>query len=219
MKADLIKVNHLIEIEMETNSGKEYLPSRIEEIDKEYWYISTPMRKGVYITLRVGQRIKIILRYKNSVFGCITTIAARRRGHLPVLVVEKPADLQGVNQKRTYVRLPVTLSVAFRMLLPDNQKSPIFMGKTGDFSAGGLLLLTPVEVQQGQKIELEVKLPDRDPVFCKAHVVRVLSKAVKEGDDNKLAIEYDHINEGQRDKIFKFIFDKQREWIKKGVQE
>ncbi|ABI68190.1 flagellar brake protein [Syntrophomonas wolfei] len=219
MRADIIKVNHLLEIEMENNIGKEYLPSRLEEISDEHWHISMPMRKGMYITMRVGQKIRIVLRYRNTMFAATTVIAARRRGHIPVLIVSKPKDLIAINQKRTYVRISVAIPVAFRLLLADGEKGELLQGVTGDISAGGMLLLSPQDMEKDQKIEVEIKLPDSDSIFCQAHVVRVLGKASEEGSNNKYAIEYDDINEGQRDRIFRFIFDKQREWLRKGVTE
>ncbi len=218
MKADDIKINQLLEIEIEATKGNEYLPSRIEEINGDYWYISMPMRKGVYITLRVGQRIKIQLKYKNSLFGGYVTIVDRRRGHIPLLIIDKPQELVRMNQKRTFVRLEIAIPVAFKTII-DKQKSEILTGITGDISAGGLLLYTPVVMDKDQKLELEIKLPETESVFCKAHVVRVLAKAKQEGENSKYAIEYDDFNEFQQDRIFKFIFNKQREWIKKGVRE
>ncbi|MDD3878617.1 MAG: flagellar brake protein [Syntrophomonas sp.] len=219
MKAHVIKVNHLLEIEMENDSGKEYIPSRLEEISGDYWHISMPMRKGIYITMRVGQKIRIVLRYKKTMFAASTVIAARRRGHIPVLIVNKPQDLVAINQKRTYVRLSVAIPVGFRLLLPGGEKGELVEGVTGDISAGGMLLFSTQEMEKEQKIEIEIKLPDSESIFCQAHVVRVLDKATKEGTHNKYAVEYDDINEGQRDRIFRFIFDKQREWLRKGVTE
>lgn len=218
MKAEDIKVNQLLEIEIETAKGHEYLPSRIEEIHDDYWYISMPMRRGVYITLRVGQRIKIQLKYKNSLFGGYVNIVDRRRGHIPLLIIDRPRELVRMNQKRTFVRLEIAIPLAFKTII-DKQKNGPYEGVTGDISAGGLLLYTPVVMEKDQKMELEIKLPETEPVFSKAHVVRVLAKAKQEGENNKYAIEYDGFNEVQQDRIFKFIFNKQREWIKKGVRE
>ncbi len=218
MKADDIKINQLLEIEIETSKGNEYLPSRIEEIHGNNWYISMPMRRGVYITLRVGQRVKIQFKYKNSLFGGFVTIVDRRKGHIPLLVINKPQELVRMNQKRTFVRLDIAIPIAFKTIT-DKQKSEVFEGITADISAGGLALLTPVVMDKEQKMEIMIQLPDCEPVFCKAHVVRVIAKARQEGENSKYAIEYDDFNEVQQDRIFKFIFNKQREWIKKGVKE
>ncbi|MDD3267765.1 MAG: flagellar brake protein [Syntrophomonadaceae bacterium] len=218
MKVDDIKINQLLEIEIESSKGNEYLPSRIEEIHGNNWYISMPMRRGVYLTLRVGQRIKIQFKFKNSLFGGFVTIIDRRRGHIPLLIVNKPQELVRMNQKRTFVRLEIAIPVAFKMV-NDKGKSDVLEGVTGDISAGGLCLFTPVVMEKDQKMEMMIELPDCEAVLCKAHVVRVLAKARQEGENSKYAIEYDDFNEVQQDRIFKFIFNKQREWIKKGVKE
>ncbi len=219
MKADVIKINHLLEIEMDNDDGKEYLPSRLEGISDKHWHISMPMRKGIYLTMRVAQRIRIVLRYKNTMFAADTVIVARSRGHIPLLIVDKPKELIAVNQKRTYVRINVAIPIDFRLLPIEGERGEALQGITADISAGGMLLLSAEGMEEGQKLEIEVKLPDASSIYCQAHIVRVISKANEEGGDYKYAVEYDDINEGQRDRIFRFIFDKQREWLKKGLSE
>ncbi len=110
--------------------------------------------------------------------------------------------------------------VRFRTINEDNngvnQEDAIYQGNTLDISAGGLLMTTRALLKKDQMIELELQLPDQDSVFCKSRVIRVWDRK-RETDDFRVAIEFENITDRQKDKIFKFIFQKQREWIKKGL--
>lgn len=215
MKPEDLRINQLVEIELNEGDVSEYLPSRIEEIKEKYLYISMPMRKGALLPMRIGQEIQVMMRHRNSTVGFLTKIVGRRSGPLPYLIINKPERIVPVNQKREYVRLNVSLPVRFRVI--DEEGSQIQEGVTIDISAGGVLLSTQTEVKAGQNIEIEIQLTPKNIFSSHAHVIRVFEKDKKDKNTTRVAIEYDGISEAHRDKIFKFIFEKQREWIKKGI--
>jgi c-di-GMP-binding flagellar brake protein YcgR len=215
MKPEDLKINQLVEIELKEGDASEYLPSRIEEIKEKYLYISMPMRKGALLPMRIGQEIQVMMRHRNSTVGFLTKVVGRRGGSLPYLIITKPERIVPVNQKREYVRLNISLPVRFRVI--DEEGSQIQEGVTIDISAGGILLSTQAEVKAGQNIEIEIQLTARNIFSSHAHIIRVFEKDKKDKNTTRVAIEYDGINEAHRDKIFKFIFEKQREWIKKGI--
>ncbi len=215
MKPEDLKINQLVEIELKEGDASEYLPSRIEEIKEKYLYISMPMRKGALLPMRIGQEIQVMMRHRNSTVGFLTKVVGRRGGSLPYLIITKPERIVPVNQKREYVRLNISLPVRFRVI--DEEGSQIQEGVTIDISAGGILLSTQAEVKGGQNIEIEIQLTPKNIFSSHAHIIRVFEKDKKDKNTTRVAIEYDGINEAHRDKIFKFIFEKQREWIKKGI--
>jgi len=219
MKPEDIRINQLLEIEVEGEKGR--LASRVEEIKDNYLFISMPMKKGALVPLWPGQEIKLIFRDKHSSVGGVSRVISRRREPLPHLIVNRPQKLVPVNQKREFVRLPVSLTIRFKVVNPNAEVKPdeipeIQEGLTIDISAGGLLFTTKALLQAGQVLELEVKLTEKESIYCKANVVRVFDRK-HQNEDWKVALIYEDINERQRDRIFKFIFDKQREWIKKGL--
>lgn len=218
MKPEDIKINQLLEIEV---GEGERLASRVEEIKDNYLYISMPMKKGALVPLWPGQEIRLIFRDRHSSVGGASRVISRRRDPLPHLVVNRPLKLVPVKQKREFVRLPVTLPVRFKVATEtaednSNNIAEIEEGVTIDISAGGLFLTTKAVLQAHQILELELKLTEHDSIYCKAEVVRVFAKK-RQNEDYKIALIFEDISERQRDRIFKFIFDKQREWIKKGL--
>lgn len=215
MKPEDLKINQLVEIELKEGDASEYLPSRIEEIKEKHLYISMPMRKGALLPMRIGQELQVILRHRNSTVGFLTRVAGRRREPLPYLIITKPERIVPVSQKREYVRLNVSLPVRFRVV--NEEGSQIQEGVTIDISAGGALFSTQAEVKAGQEMEIQIQLTPENTFSCLAHAIRIFEKGTKDKNAIRVAIEYNGINEAHRDKIFKFIFEKQREWIKKGI--
>lgn len=223
MKVENIKVNQLVEIEIDSDTPSANLPSRIEEIKDEYIYVSMPIKKAVLFPLRIGQEIKIIIRYQQSLFAFKTNVVGRRREPIPVLIINKPESIQRINQKREYVRLEASLTIRFRILelvkgLEGDKESTIYQANTMNISAGGVLFSTRQKLKTSDTIEIELQLPEQEPILCKAKIVRVFAQD-RVTSEAKVAVEFDDITESQRDRIFKYIFDKQREWIKKGLVE
>ncbi|MDD3271295.1 MAG: flagellar brake protein [Syntrophomonadaceae bacterium] len=215
MNPDKLRVNQLVEIELNEGDASEYFPSRIEEIKEKYLYISMPMRKGALLPMRIGQEIKVIMRHRNSTVGFLTKVVGRRREPIPYLIITKPERIVSINQKREYVRLSVSLPVRFRVI--DEEGGSIQEGVTIDISAGGALFSTQAEVKAGQKIEIEIQLSPEKTFSCHAHAIRIFERDKTDKNAIRVAIEYDGIGEGHRDRIFRFIFEKQREWLKKGI--
>lgn len=214
MTVEQIKINQLIELEVELNPDNVlHLASRIEGMDNEYIYISVPMYRGEVVPLHIGHNLKIYFTDKDMSFAFVTSVAGRNWQNIPLLVIKKPKKIVKI-QRRNFMRLRINLKVKLRTADLDGDFNS---GETIDISGGGLLISTAEPVQKGQIFEIELMLPERKSIFCRARVVRILEAAVKPGDKNKVALEYCEISENQRDKIIKFIFTKQRELIRKGL--
>lgn len=222
LDASKLRANQLIEIELidENNHDRGALryPSRIEDIGTEYMSLAAPIHNSILLTIRPGQPIQVTLRVKQFNYMFETRVVSRRANPIPLLIVEKPSKIISVQQKREYVRLPINLPVKYQ-LLDTKATNPIMQGQTIDISAGGLLFIAADELQQSDILELEITLTDQEIIRCTAKVIRVSIEEVDRLKRFKLAVGYEDITEAQRDQIFKFIFDKQREWIRKGLIE
>lgn len=216
MEAKDLRINQLIEVTVdEDDSDYRHLASRIEEITDDHLHISVPMRKGELLPLRVGQYLIINFIIKGHSYVFNTIIVNRRLNPLPILIIQKPTQISEI-QRRQWVRVPAKLPLRFRASAHEKDVKPS-EGNSLDISGGGILFLTADAVEDGQIIELEINLPNRTPVFCKAKILRTVEKASQIGQPNKVILEYYEISEGHRDKIVNYIFEKQREWIRKGV--
>lgn len=216
MKVKDLRINQLIEISLDEDETEyKNMASRIEEITDEHLHVAVPMRKGELIPLRVRQHLDINILFKGKSYMFKTVIAARRLKPFPVLIIAKPDQFTEI-QRRQWVRVPAKLGLRFREINAAKSQAP-YIGETIDISGGGLLFSTADPVEAEQLVELEITLPGLTPIFCQAQILRILEKPKKERLNSKVILEFTEISEAQRDRIISFIFEKQREWIRKGL--
>lgn len=218
MQVKDLKVNQLIEITVdEEGSSYKNLASRIEEVTQQYLHVSIPMKKGQILPIRVRQKISIRLNNKGRSFQFDTVVVQRKLYPIPVLIVQKPETMIEI-QRRQWVRVPATILMRYCMKNEtEEESSPIYEATTVDISGGGICFLTKDPIEAGKIIDAEINLPNREPIFCQIKVLRLLEQAKKEGETSKAVSEFYDISENQRDRIVSFVFEKQREWIKKGL--
>lgn len=216
MQVKDLNVNQLIEISLdEEGTELKNLASRIEEVTDKYLYISIPTRKGQLLPFRVKQKIIIDVHNKGRSFQFDTIIENRKFYPIPILVVLKPESLNEI-QRRHWVRVPVTLRLRFCQQTEEKYKI-INLGTTVDISGGGICFLTNDPIEAGQVLDMEINLPDRDPVICQVMVLRLQIPDNRKLKTTKVFSEYIDITESQRDRIVSFVLEKQRELIKKGL--
>lgn len=214
MQISELKINQLIEITaMDASEEMKFLPSRIEEIDEDYLYISPPMLRGEILPLRVGEQLRINFALEDQYYQFNTAVIGRINNPIPLLIVLKPDKIKQI-QRRQWVRLPVRLPICFQSEQPD---APVYKGETIDISGGGALFKSDRAFERGQMLNIVLELPDREPVCCKSTVLRVVKEYKAKEEYCKIVVEYDDINDGQRDRIMNYIFEKQREWIRRGL--
>lgn len=218
MKVSELKANQRIEISIDDElSEYKKLASRIEEITTDYLHISVPMVRGELLPLRIGTKVKINFANKDNAYYFNSIIVDRKNDRIPILIIKKPENFIKI-QRRQWVRVPAIIDIHFKAQKhQDDEKVEQYKGSTIDISGGGMLFYTSDPVENGQVLDIKIDLPDRQSLFCKAKIIRILEKASEKGKKNKAILEYTDINEGDRDKLVNFIFEKQREWIRKGI--
>lgn len=214
---DSLSINQLVEISVdEINFEYKGLSSRVEEINNEHILLSAPTYRGEILPLRTGMRIKVSYVLNDCAYSFNTSIVARKKGPLPIIIINKPHKIIRV-QRRHWVRVASTLDIEYSSISATPESNLTYTGKTIDISGGGVRFITKGALEPGEIINLKIYLPSRSPVITKARIIRILEKAKSEGESNKAVLEYSDINENDRERIIKYVFEKQRELIKKGL--
>jgi c-di-GMP-binding flagellar brake protein YcgR len=164
--------------------------------------------------LRVGEPLRIHFFLEGHYYRFDTVVVERVQNPLPLLAVLKPAEIHEV-QRRRWVRIPISLPVKFQ--LEHSTEAEIYEGQTIDISGGGIQYRSETALEPGTIIHLCLDLPRREPICCKARVLRFEEDSELKGQEARIVVEFVDISEGQRDRIMNFIFEKQREWIRKGL--
>jgi len=210
-----LRINQLVEIETDMPAYKGVYPSRVEEVVEEGVCLAVPIKHGALIPLRIGDVVRVYFMQDQEVYCLKTDIIGRKQNRVPVVVLAHSQDVEKV-QRRNWVRIEIGLPVTF--YFSDGQFEKVEEGRTLNLSGGGVLFVTRADwLKIGSQIRIRLELPGREPFISPAIVRRIVPPEEKESRGYRVACEFVDIKEGQRDALVKFIFEVQRERLKKGL--
>lgn len=210
--------------------------SRIEDLSEGFVAVAAPTAGGELVAVRPGEEIEIMIPDPSGFFLASCKVLERRAGRVPVLVLERPTEYVRM-QLRHHVRVPASLEVEVSPQMPKSsggpsggqEDVPVAFGVTRDVSGGGLLVSFPAESREvlarchemGLTVTLKLGC-NSPPVVAKARVVRLEVVPAgpgsgQDGDRLDVAVAFTEISHRDQDRIVKFVFDRQREMIRKGI--
>lgn len=224
MSIEYLKENLLIELEINNHFIKGRFPSRIEMIGGQTISVAYPIYKGALIPIRKGEHIQATFIYKQQVYAFTSRVLGRVNDTVPLLVLERPLQLSKI-QRRQFVRIEVSIPIEFRKM-PENKEleeedseTIVYPGRghTVNISGGGVLFITKYDIKMEELLELRMNLPKRGQLITRARPVRI--EPVDTYGDKRLAVAvcFEGIKESERDAIVAFIFERQREMLKRGL--
>lgn len=213
-KKKWLHVQQKIEI-MQLPDGERF-KSLIQEIDGETVSVTVPYRQGKYLLLHNGEIVKVEFTVSDAIYGFQAKVLGRKKSnHVPLVLLSRPAFFTR-QQRRSFVRFPVTLPVRFYLnpqsgssLIPESCEEK--QGKIIDISGGGLQIYTSTSLQAGAQVLLRLKLNDGDPqeLFLSATVSWVTEdewhRSVRFG------VCFSGISEAARERIISYVFSMMRQ--------
>ena len=207
-----IKVNTKILFNVLTGDYEGLYDSRIEDIMKDEIRITIPTLKGVPFPVYQNMEVEISFINEKGRFSFKTKVLGRIIDKIPLIQVKKP-DIIVRKELRKYFRVGARLKIRFRSInykitdgQPDIQRTE-HSAIIKDISGGGFRFVTDAEITVGQAIELfEIEGIDvKSDIICR--VVSIYNNT----DKTEAGAEYVSIKELDRDKIVKYVFQRQIE--------
>jgi c-di-GMP-binding flagellar brake protein YcgR len=210
---DYIKVNKLIELEIDIDKGnleqKEVFSSRVEDLRRDAIMVAAPYKKGLVVPVQVGDEVQIRMGKDGTYYLFHTRVTGRIGGPQPVLQLSLPFKI-GKIQMRNWVRVDSNLPLRYRIL---GSEAELIESTAIDLSGGGICMLIEKPIEKDTLLELEITFPDNFILKINGIVSRCLdeTKPIRSG------VCFQEISERQQERIIGYVFKKQREYIKKGV--
>lgn len=214
-----IKVNQNAQIIVRDGPYPGTYLTRIEDLTEDYIKIAMPIAQGQLVPISAGTKVDVLVLDYSRAYGFSSTVIQRQTFPLPMIKIQFPEKVKKV-QRRNFVRVQATLSVQYyfnEYHKKEEEELPVYCGRTLDLSGGGICLFTEHLVKYGQKIYLTIQLPNSIEVKTIGKVVRTEQLGSGFEKKYKLGIQFIEINERDRDKIISYIFEIQRQLIKKGL--
>ncbi len=205
------------------DASRELLSSVVRVSEREIM-IAMPVIKGEVYALEEGAKINVeFIRENDAIYRFRSRILKSFAGRLPLLFIAHSRDMERV-QLRRHFRIKTELPVRYRVLAAEQLEKPLeaFVGvenwkegKVINISGGGVLVEPAGEISEGDYINFDTSLDDdKTQVNLTCEVVRITYE-----EDSKIAhAAFVGITENVRDKIIKYVFQRQLDKIR-GEQE
>lgn len=213
---DPLKVNQPVEIELPETSKISYR-SRVEGIFSNNITLAAPLKQGQIVSLSPGTTVKVSYSDQIAIYSFESQVISQNSLTLPTVTLGEPYDFKRT-QRRNFVRVESHLSIVANQL--DEAFEPVaetFSGITIDLSGGGLMFVCNTVLKYADILDVTIYLSENESVKALSKVVRFVENPQKAKQKYSVGLEFTVIEESERDKIIKFIFNKQRALRKKGL--
>jgi len=227
-----------LQLEVLEQNGKDVNNVFVSEVewveDDKNLVIAAPIYEGNIYPLPIGTRINLYIFFKKrhsditELYACGAIVVERdSKQKIATLKVKITGELIKI-QRRQYFRFDCTLPVKYRIVNEEGNNDP-GMGETEakaiplkdavtrDISGGGVCIALEENVEKGTVLELYIDLGKEENMNFVGKVVRVERKDISEIYKYEAGIAFEAIDDKEREKIIRFIFDEQRKLRKKGL--
>lgn len=188
------------------------LSSQIIDLRGKYLHISTPVYKGKKYFLHEGQKISIFFYRDEGAYQFYAEVIEQTKANITTFIIKPIGEIQRI-QRRNYYRLPVVKNVVLEK--QHNDKLLKLQCVSKDLSGGGIKVICNDELEQGENVKIDLYLYENQSITIDGEVVRTIIDSDSGGYE--VGIRFKEINQTNEDKIFAFIFEKQRLLRKKGL--
>lgn len=204
-----------LELEYADSSGIGMpLESYIKRIYDDYILISSPQKKGAYVSIPDGQVVSLIFKTERGFLSADSTVMGKQLDSMQGLNISFPHNTRFI-ERRAFVRVPFKLDIEITKILDIkcNEKE-IFNAITNDISGSGLSYISSSPLDNYYDIHCKIYLDDgEEPLYIRCEHI-----ATRENpDSNLISLAYVNISENQISRIVKACFKHQLQTKKSAV--
>lgn len=222
MKYHQIGLGTKIELELYDEKGEKIKTSLVSQFetydaDNNIMEIHVPFTQGKIYTVHPGTQINVYFSRENDIYMFKAEVTERKLTEpVPMLYVRPISPIEKI-ERRSFFRMDCRLPVQYHVIDPceknTDEPKPLIKCYTRDISGGGVCLLTETAYEVGTDIQAYLML-EREICFV-GTVVRTIKTKEKGKILYETGIVYKHIDNKDREKIISFVFETQRERIRK----
>lgn len=186
--------------------------TRVEDLDSEFLLLQMPIVRRVPVRIREGIELTLWRKEDRKKQAYVTNVYVieNRPGKVSVLACSKPKKITVASRRRFFrcsVKMPLQYSI---------EKSAE-SGTVTDLSLSGLYALIDPDpqVKEGVFLNMAVEVPGESDLNLVGEVIR--SHNLAGSKVLGIAVDFREITEGMQDILNRYLFQRQRELIMKGV--
>ncbi len=191
--------------------------------DSGYW-IYAPYTDDYRSMIRAQDELEMSMMWKGAVYFFGATVIGEKHDRVKLLLISDPEFIRR-EQRREFVRVPVMLDaqIACNPVVRDASTDEWVTVVASDISGGGVSLFiwnkdAPVWLSAGRRICVALPIgPDGSTVKIMGQIVRLEKPEDGPTDGIDVGVRFIEISESERRVVIRFVFDRQRELIRKSA--
>lgn len=195
---------------------QEYRSQVVDIHEGAFMDVLIPIHKSRDVYLRQDSIVKLASAKGDAVYEFKAVIQEKLFGRVPLLRLKIISEVNKIQRRDSY-RLKLMRDIEARHIedIKEKKFGEKFRCNLHDISAGGILISTNKEFQEGDMLEATIDLNGVQLVAYGIIVRRTLTVSHKA--PYSYGIKFDKMSEFDKNKLIKFIFEEQRKLIKKGL--
>lgn len=191
--------------------------SRIEDVMDDKLMVAMPVEGSVPVIPITGETILCRLLGQGCYYRFMTKYLDKGKAPIPVWYITKPEFVEKV-QNREFVRILVDYPIIVRPLDKEGAMGPMVFTQVKDISGGGLAITNTTPLEVGTKAILELEnIPGVGMLRVTGQAVRCAKIDVDGEPIYNIGFKFLDMDRIRQNKLVKFIFDLQRQNLKKGI--
>lgn len=207
-----------LQLEYTTARRSERTTTTVEEVTNDRIGILVPIVQLSYRSLPIGTPVAATYAFREKTWQFTSEVIGHSADQkIDYLAV--PAEIHSTDRRAAF-RLQTALrpSVIFRLVVDperSDEDAARFEGSVVDLSEGGLCLSTRAHVEPGERLGIEVELPEGGTLLARLRVLEIEHPAAGRVN-RRLHCQFLSIREADRDRIARFLLRRQQEMRRRG---
>lgn len=221
-----LRVNQKITIEVLAGGSAGSYNSHFVEETADGLVVAAPIVQGAPLTPIPGTLVRVDYNGESAAYSFESELIRLESAAIALWVIAKPDTIQRM-QRRTHVRLEVSLPVFYTILARPGDPTPelsaqknltVYRGRTWDLSGGGTMLVIGQRLEPGTLIDMEIQLKPGETISLMGEVVRIV-RTEADGDAVRhwTGVKFLDLTEREMDAVVGFIFQEQRRLRRRGL--
>nr|WP_282706839.1 flagellar brake domain-containing protein [Natroniella acetigena] len=224
-----MKINQGIEIEFLHDKYEDKYATQIADVlADDTFLINNPFAEGKLIKVSNGTRGTVFLKEQNGLYTIPVKVIGKEVDVTPLLKLKIAGQIKRTQERKSF-RLEIYEETEYELVGAESFQAENIAGLDGeesdykaliiDLSAGGLKMKmqTMMELEEEEIIRINLDFADLSVTKVLGQVVRVVEKIENDQKKYVVGIKFINLAKEDKDKLVKWIFDKQRELRKKGL--
>lgn len=206
-------VNTRVELEVHDPDFEGKYASRVMDVTKKEIELMAPTEKGELVPIRRKTKVTIDYIGQRAMYRFDSIITRRFRDPVAGIAIKKPRRVERI-QRREFVRLEINIPIKYRLSVEEGEPEEFKKSYTIDLSGGGLRFISDEKLPEDEFLEIRLGM-DRVNEVIFGKIARVAQ--TEDNDGYEIGLEFKSLSPATQDEIVSWIFNKQREMIRKGL--